>query len=181
MACSCCCPSALRTRWRPERDRPRLQDGPDRRLYCLSAGLSGLGNDLRIGDDDWLWDLVKQLPRGPQETDRPAVPLGPRAGPGRGSRQGRELGRNHRHALFPRWSRPSFKLEAPSGEDTEPVLKVNSQLFRFMTGILDKRERLAGWSRTVFPSPGQPIMFGGCYFAATGADSDTQQAFASAS
>jgi len=83
-------------------------------------------------------------------------------------------------ALFPSMVQAQFQLEAPSGEDTEHVLKLNTQLFRFMTAILDKRERLARLVKDCLPAlPGEPIMFGGCYFAATGADSDTQQAFAS--
>ena len=83
-------------------------------------------------------------------------------------------------ALFPSMVQTQFKLEGPGGEETDLVLKVNTQLFRFMTGILDKRERLAGLVRDCIPVlPAQPILFGGCYFAATGADSETQQAFAS--
>jgi hypothetical protein len=82
--------------------------------------------------------------------------------------------------LFPSMVQTQFQVEAPGAENIVPQLRVNSQLFRFMTGILEKRERLARLVKDCLPVlPGQPIMFGGCYFAATGSESDTQQAFAS--
>jgi hypothetical protein len=83
-------------------------------------------------------------------------------------------------SLFPSMVQTQFQLEAPGGEDTDVVLRANSQLFRFMTAILDKRNRLARLVKDCLPAlPGQPILFGGCYFAATGINSETQQAFAS--
>ncbi len=58
-------------------------------------------------------------------------------------------------ALFPSMVQTQFKLEGPGGEETELVLKVNTQLFRFMTGILDKRERLAAAGQGLYSrSPG---------------------------
>jgi hypothetical protein len=82
-------------------------------------------------------------------------------------------------SLFPSMVQTQFQVEGTSGENTEAVFQVNSQLFRFMTGILERRERLARLVKDCLPVlPGQPLMFGGCYFAATGNDSDTQQAFA---
>src|SRR5262249_6380784 len=73
-----------------------------------------------------------------------------------------------------------FQVESPGGEDPEEVLRVNSQLFRFLNEIVDKGERLARLIRDCLPSlPGEPLLFGGCYFAGTRRDSAAQQACAS--
>jgi hypothetical protein len=82
--------------------------------------------------------------------------------------------------LFPSMVHALFQVESPGGEVPEEVLRVNTQLFRFVNEIIDKGERLARLVRDSLPSlRGEPLLFGGCYFAGTGQDSGTQQAFAS--
>lgn len=72
-----------------------------------------------------------------------------------------------------------FKVEAPGGEDVTEVTRANSQLFRFLAAMRDRRERLSQFVRDCLPYlAGEPILFRGCYFAGTGRDSMTGQAFA---
>jgi hypothetical protein len=81
-------------------------------------------------------------------------------------------------SLIPSMVHAMFQVESPGGEAPEEVLRVNVQLFRFLTEIFDKREHLARLVRDCLPSlPGEPLMFGGCYFAGTGRDLG-EQAFA---
>jgi hypothetical protein len=83
-------------------------------------------------------------------------------------------------ALFPSMVHAMFQVETPGGEDADEVLRTNSQLFRFLSEIIEKGERLARLVRDCLPNlRGEPLMFGGCYFAGTGRDSASQQAFAS--
>jgi IcmF-related N-terminal domain len=126
-------------------------------------------------------DLVKQLPpEARKKRIGQRFPLVPELAPGEVPARVESSVEAIASALFPSMVQAEFQVEGPSGEDTELVLRLNSQLFRFLTGILDKRERLARLVKDCLPVlPGQPIMFGGCYFAATGGDAETQQAFAS--
>jgi hypothetical protein len=83
-------------------------------------------------------------------------------------------------SLFPSMAHAMFQVESPGGESAEEVLRLNSQLFRFVQAIVEKGERLARLVKESIPSlRGEPLMFGGCYFAGTGRDSATDQAFAS--
>jgi hypothetical protein len=83
-------------------------------------------------------------------------------------------------SLFPSMVHAMFQVESPGGEDPEEVLRTNSQLFRFLNEISDKGERLGRLVKECLPTlRGEPLMFGGCYFAATGPDSASQHAFAS--
>ena len=72
-----------------------------------------------------------------------------------------------------------FKVESPGGEDVTEVTRANSQLFRFLAAMRDRRERLSQFVRDCLPYLGdEPILFLGCYFAGTGSDPTTGQAFA---
>jgi hypothetical protein len=82
--------------------------------------------------------------------------------------------------LFPSMVFALFQVEARKDEDPEAVLKQNCQLFRFLSAMQQKQDRLAHLVRDCLPTlPGDPLMFGGCYFAATGLSSANEQAFAS--
>jgi hypothetical protein len=73
-----------------------------------------------------------------------------------------------------------FKVETPGGEDVKDLLKANSQLYRFLAALRDRNARIARLVKQSLPDlPGEPVLYGGCYFAATGADSGTGQAFTS--
>ncbi|MBV8487476.1 MAG: hypothetical protein JO161_04295 [Planctomycetaceae bacterium] len=71
-----------------------------------------------------------------------------------------------------------FKVETPAGEELTEVIHANSQLFRFLAAMRERRERLSQFVRDCLPVlPHEPILFRGCYFAGTGVDSSTSQAF----
>jgi IcmF-related N-terminal domain len=73
-----------------------------------------------------------------------------------------------------------FKVESAGGEDATDVLKANSQLYRFLWAVRERQERVARLVKESIPAvPGEPILFGGCYFAGTGTDASNGQAFAS--
>ena len=83
-------------------------------------------------------------------------------------------------SLFPSMIRTMFQVESKGFEDVDGVLRANSQLFRFLQGIEERGDRMARLIKDCLPSlRGEPVMFGGCYFAATGRDPATEQAFAS--
>jgi hypothetical protein len=83
-------------------------------------------------------------------------------------------------SVFPSMVHAMFQVESPGGEAPEEVLRVNTQLFRFVNEIVDKGERLARLVKDCLPGlRGDPLLFGGAYFAGTGRDSATEQAFAS--
>jgi hypothetical protein len=82
--------------------------------------------------------------------------------------------------LFPSMIHTLFQVETKGIEDADEVLHANFQLFRFLYGIVERGERLARLIKDCLPTlRGEPIMFGGCYFAGTGRDAMTEQAFAS--
>ncbi len=73
-----------------------------------------------------------------------------------------------------------FQVESQGIEDIDEVLRANIQLFRLLQGIVGRGERIARFIRDCIPTlRGEPVMFGGCYFAGTGRDSASEQAFAS--
>ena len=81
----------------------------------------------------------------------------------------------------PRWSTRCSRSKRTEGwtRSTE-VLKGNQQLFRFLGRTRERCDRLARLVRQCLPSlAGDRVMFGGCYFAGTGFDPQTEQAFAS--
>ncbi len=82
--------------------------------------------------------------------------------------------------LFPSMVHSLFQVEVPGGEDVTEVVRVNSQLYRFLATMRDRHERLAQVVKDCLPTlSGEPILFRGCYLAGTGTDSVTEQAFAS--
>ena len=82
--------------------------------------------------------------------------------------------------LFPSMIHTMFQVESKGIEDVDEVLRANFQLFRFLHGIVERGERMARLIKDCLPSlRGEPVMFGGCYFAGTGRDAATEQAFAS--
>jgi len=83
------------------------------------------------------------------------------------------------NSLFPSMVYSLFGVE-PGPEDVTEVVRTNSQLYRFLSKMRDRQERIARLVRDSIPAlPREPILFGGCYFAGTGIDAVTEQAFAS--
>jgi hypothetical protein len=74
-----------------------------------------------------------------------------------------------------------FQVESNRGVDeVAEILRGNQQLFRFLVRIRERRDRLTRLVRECIPHlGGERLMFGGCYFAGTGEEPDTEQAFAS--
>ncbi len=83
-------------------------------------------------------------------------------------------------SLFPSMIHTMFQVESKGFEDVDGVLRANSHLFQFLHGMIERGERMARLVRDCIPNlRGEPLMFGGCYFAGTGHDPATEQAFAS--
>lgn len=81
--------------------------------------------------------------------------------------------------LFPSLVDTLYQVEMPGGEDVSDVLRTNAQLFHFQVELGSLNERLSSLVRDCIPTlPDEPLMFGGCYFAGTGEDPASQQAFA---
>jgi IcmF-related N-terminal domain len=81
--------------------------------------------------------------------------------------------------LFPSMVHSLFRIEAPGGEDVTEVVQANSQLYRFLAAMRERRDRLSQLVKDCIPAlPGEPILFRGCYVAGTGLDPATEQAFA---
>jgi hypothetical protein len=84
------------------------------------------------------------------------------------------------NALFPSMVYSLFQVESPGGEDVAEVLRANSQFYRFLANMRDRQARIARLVKdSIAAVPREPIFFGGCYFAGSGLDAGTQQAFAS--
>lgn len=85
------------------------------------------------------------------------------------------------NSLFGSMVYSMFGVESSRGSDeVYEALQSNQQLFRFYGRIRERRERLAKLVRRCIPNlPGNRVMFGGCYFAATGDEPGSEQAFAS--
>jgi hypothetical protein len=82
-------------------------------------------------------------------------------------------------SLFPTMVNSLYQTESPGGEDAVDLVRANSQLFRFLATIRDRRDRLAQLVRDCIPVlPDEPILYRGCYLAGTGPDPATDQAFA---
>ena len=81
-------------------------------------------------------------------------------------------------ALFPSMVLSLYSVEKPGGEGLSDVVKANTRLFHFMTALRARQESLARLVAESIPAlPGQPLWYGGCYFAGTG-EGPNQQAFA---
>jgi hypothetical protein len=81
-------------------------------------------------------------------------------------------------ALLPSMVLSLYSVERPGGEGLADVVRANGRLYRFMRALRTAQEPLARLVSESIPSlPGEPIWYGGCYFAGTG-EGANQQAFA---
>jgi type VI protein secretion system component VasK len=124
-------------------------------------------------------DLVERLPQG-QSGKRmgqrfPLIPdLKPSEVPARIESSVEWIASN----LFPSMVHSLLQVETPGGEGVEDVMRTNANLYRFMMEVRDRRNRLASLVRDCIPTDSdEPLLFGGCYFAGTGEDTATGQAF----
>jgi type VI secretion system protein ImpL len=84
------------------------------------------------------------------------------------------------NTMFPSMVYTLFKTESPGGEDAAQLLSANTQLYRFLAAMRERHARIARLVRDSLPGlPDEPILYGGCYFAGTGSDSRSEQAFTS--
>jgi hypothetical protein len=82
--------------------------------------------------------------------------------------------------ILPKLIYSLFRYEMPGGEDVGEAVQGNAQLFRFLSEIHKRQEQLSRTVSACLPTTlDEPLLFGGCYFAATGSDQATQQSFAS--
>jgi hypothetical protein len=82
-------------------------------------------------------------------------------------------------SLLPTMVNSMYQTESPGGEDFTDLVRANSQLYRFLASMRDRRDRLAQLVRDCIPAvPGEPLLYRGCYLAGTGTDPATGQAFA---
>jgi hypothetical protein len=74
-----------------------------------------------------------------------------------------------------------FRVESNrSIDEIAEVLRGNQALFQFLGKVRERRDRLARLVRDCIPTlPGERLMFGGCYFAATGDGDEAERAFTS--
>jgi hypothetical protein len=75
--------------------------------------------------------------------------------------------------MFPNLALPVWRLETPENLDTAAPVRQNAELYRFLSQIRGRLDRLArGVNRCV-----DGTMLGGCYIAGTGRDGDRDRAF----
>jgi hypothetical protein len=125
-------------------------------------------------------DLVERLPAD-QRTKRMGqrFPLVPELDPDEVSPRIKESVAWVGTALFPSMVHSLFQTERPGGEDVTDLVHANSQLFRFLAAMRERRDRLAQLVKDCIPTlPSEPILYRGCYIAGTGLDAVTGQAFA---
>jgi hypothetical protein len=80
-------------------------------------------------------------------------------------------------SLVPTWVYRLFHIEGKDGESTQMATQGNIRLFRLMNQFRERDKRLRRIvNRLVTPDANDPVLFGGCYLAATGGDK-ARQAF----
>jgi hypothetical protein len=81
-------------------------------------------------------------------------------------------------AMFPSWVSRYFRLEAPGKDDVKTVTQINTRLYQAMFQLLERQRRLSRIvTRGLVWKEGEPLLFGGCYLGATGANPAAEQAF----
>jgi hypothetical protein len=81
--------------------------------------------------------------------------------------------------LFEEWIYYAFHLEKPDGETAEAATAVNGRLFDLLAEMYDRRHHLGRVVNNTLSAveDGEPLLYGGCYVAGTGAEKDKDQAF----
>jgi len=81
-------------------------------------------------------------------------------------------------AMFPSWVTRCFRLEGPGQDTMATVTEVNTRLYQAMFQLLERQRRLSRiLTRGLVYKEGEPLLFGGCYLGATGANPAGEQAF----
>jgi hypothetical protein len=78
-------------------------------------------------------------------------------------------------AVFPAWVYKFFRVEGPGRETTEEVTQANTQLYKLLYQMRERESRLTQiLTRGMLTETSGPLLFGGCYLAATGTDTADQ-------
>lgn len=81
-------------------------------------------------------------------------------------------------SLLPTWVYKLFKLETPGRDDVWKVVRGNGRLYQFLGQMRERQGRFKRLlTRAMTPEKGEPLLYGGCYLAATGRDVLREQAF----
>jgi hypothetical protein len=82
-------------------------------------------------------------------------------------------------SLFPTWIYRLFRVERDGREEFAPIVTGNVHLYQMLGQMRERQKRLSGLVVRSLTTSGhdEPWLFGGCYVAATGADSANEQAF----
>ncbi len=82
------------------------------------------------------------------------------------------------HSVFPNWVYKYFRVEAPQKDDRATAVQKNRRLFQFLEELRSRKTRLSRiLTRALLLDASGPLLFGGCYLAATGPDAAREQAF----
>jgi hypothetical protein len=80
--------------------------------------------------------------------------------------------------VFPTWIYKLFRVESPGREEVNHVVEGNCRLYQLMGQMRERQKRFARIvSRALVLDADGPLLFGGCYVGATGADANTEQGF----
>lgn len=73
--------------------------------------------------------------------------------------------------VIPKWVHSLFRIERATGSQAiEDALKVNRELFRFMSDLVMRQKRIGKVVKRLIPQAEDVPLFAGCYFAGTGKD-----------
>ena len=82
------------------------------------------------------------------------------------------------NVIIPNLVSTLWRVESTGSDSAEDAIRGNTELYRLLGGIRDRQARLIRvLTRAMLPVDSTPMMFGGCYLAATGSDSSGEQAF----
>jgi hypothetical protein len=80
--------------------------------------------------------------------------------------------------LFPSWIYKFLRVESADNAKAAEVTRGNGQLVRLMCSLREAHKRLGQvLARAVVSDQDGPLLYGGCYVAGTGSDSDRDRAF----
>jgi hypothetical protein len=83
------------------------------------------------------------------------------------------------NGLFPTWAYKQLHLDSPGKEDLLAAVRGNGHLCQLLGQMRLRQHRFARiLTRGLLLEQSGPLMLGGCYVAATGADAAFEQAFA---
>lgn len=71
--------------------------------------------------------------------------------------------------IIPKWVQSLFRTEKAQGQESlDEALRVNSELFRFMSDLVMRQKRVGRVVRRLVPANDDVPLFAGCYFAGSG-------------